>query len=156
MPRLSLPLSALIHENLSIILTFAYSRDALEILLKRFRGEWKYLRKTIFTVGEQRAFRACIELAVLLRTLDDEEGLSAVIGKNWGASIGLIVRRDKPDKPMSMRDLCNKVIHAASLEFDLSDPECPRLVCVARESEQWVRAEIKIQGLAALCGILMH
>jgi len=37
-----------------------------------FMGEWEYLRKALFEISAQRAEKACLELALVLRILDDE------------------------------------------------------------------------------------
>ncbi|MGA7985336.1 MAG: hypothetical protein WCA01_09185, partial [Burkholderiales bacterium] len=67
MSTFPLPLTQLVHENLSVVMTFAFSRGPLEQLLeKRFEGEWKYLRKFALDISEARAIKGCIELAVYL------------------------------------------------------------------------------------------
>lgn len=43
----------------------------------KFLGEWKYLNKALFDVSAERAEKACLELALFLRMLDDEEKISA-------------------------------------------------------------------------------
>jgi len=78
MSRFSLPLTSLVHENLSIIMSFAYSRKPLKNMVEaKFKGEWKYLNKALFEISAQHAEKACVELALFLRTLDDEEEISA-------------------------------------------------------------------------------
>jgi hypothetical protein len=63
MSRFSQPLTHLIHENLSVLVTIAFSRIPLQSLRKnKFLGEWKYLNRALFTVSEQRAEKACREL----------------------------------------------------------------------------------------------
>ena len=62
MPEFSLPLTQLIHENLSILMNFSFSRRPLEELVEtKFQGEWKYLRKALFTVSEQRADKRLLD-----------------------------------------------------------------------------------------------
>lgn len=57
---------------------FAYSRRPLERMVNRtFVGEWKYLNKVLFDISEQRAEKACIELALFLRMINDDEEISA-------------------------------------------------------------------------------
>ena len=78
MSRFSLPLTRLVHENLSIIMCFAYSRKPLKNMVQaKFKGEWKYLNKALFEISAQQAEKASVELALFLRTLDDEEEISA-------------------------------------------------------------------------------
>lgn len=77
MGKYPIRLTRLVHENLSIIMSFAYSRGPLiELIQKNFVGEWKYLGKAIFEIGEEKANRAITELALLLRILDDEEKIT--------------------------------------------------------------------------------
>lgn len=156
MTRHSLPLTQLIHDNLSIVMTFTFSRKALETLRNtKFMGDWKYLDKALFSVSEQRAAKACIELASFLRLLDDQEGLSKYLKQTSGHGFGRIIRQDQPDEVIYMRDLTNKIMHASDFEWDFSDSESPKLVCISHKPERWVRAEVEIVALAALCGELM-
>jgi len=60
MRKLSLPVSQLIRENMSILMTFAFSREPLQQLIEKgFSGEWKNLQETVFSMSEQRAEKAC-------------------------------------------------------------------------------------------------
>ena len=43
----------------------------------KFKGEGNYLNKALFEISAQHAEKACVELALFLRTLDDEEEISA-------------------------------------------------------------------------------
>src|SRR5712671_870121 len=77
MSHFSLPLTRLIHENLSIVMCFVYSRKPLSQMMDaKFQGEWKYLNKALFDVSAERAEKACLELALFLRMLDDEAKIS--------------------------------------------------------------------------------
>jgi len=157
MPKFSLPLTQLIHENLSIVMSFCFSRQPLHELMKsKFEGEWKYLRKSLFAFSEQRAEKACIELAVFLRFLDDQEDISGYLAKTSRRSFGLLVMKDKPTKRLKLRDVANKIIHASHLEWDLSAQHKPVLVCHSQKADKWTRAEVDIVALAAFCGGLIH
>jgi len=156
MPRFSLPLTQIIHENLSIVMNFAFSRRPLEKLVQtKFEGEWKYLRKALFSMSEQRAVKACIELAVFMRLLDDEENISKHLEKTSGRSFGRLIMKDKSDKRLKLREVANKIIHASDLAWDLSTENRPTLVCSSRETEKWARAGIDVVALAAFCGQLI-
>jgi hypothetical protein len=156
MSRFSQPLTQLIHENLSVLVTFAFSREPLELLRStRFRGEWKYLDKALFVVSEQRADRACVELATLIRLLDDDEDVSGYLKENANLRFGRVVKEGQLEEPLYLRDLTNKIIHAHRLEWDFSTAGDPRVVCVSRQPERWLRAEIEIVALAGFCGQLM-
>lgn len=156
MSRFSQPLTHIIHENMSVLATFAFSRAPLQSLREgKFLGEWKYLDRALFTVSEQRAERACLELATFIRMLDDNEDVSGYLRQTGGHSFGRVVKTGQPDEPLYLRDLTNKVIHAHHLEWDFSAPDDPKLVCISRQPERWLKAEAQVVALAAFCGQLM-
>ena len=157
MHRPSLPLTQLIHDNLSVLMTFAFSKKPLESLKnEKFMGEWKYLDKALFSVSEQRAAKACIKLACFMRLLDDQEGLSEYLKKTGGHGFGRVIKQGQPDEVLYLRDLTNKLTHAANFEWDFSDPDNPKLICISQQPERWGRAEIEVVALAALCGQIMN
>ena len=113
MTKLSLPFTQLIHENLSLLMTFCFSRGPLIRLIdSQFVGEWKYLRKGLFDVSEQWAERACLELAMFTRILDDEQDISGYRSIQREGNLGSLFHRDGTVGPIGMRDVCNKTIHA--------------------------------------------
>jgi len=158
MPNLSLPFTQLIHENLSILMTFCFSRAPLVRLLDtEFQGEWKYLRKGLFDLTERRAERACLELAMFMRILDDEQDISGYLrGIRRNESFGRLVLHDESELPLKMRDVCNKIIHSTGFTWNLEDEKKPLLITRSRDTEKWKRAEIDIVALAAFCGGLIH
>lgn len=116
------------------------------------------MERALFTISEQRAERAALELALFLRLLDDDENLSGFIkehGFGAGADCGRLIRAGRADEPLSFRDVTNKIIHAARLEWDFSSIEDPKLICIGRERERWLKAEVRLNALAAFCGGLM-
>jgi len=150
-----LPLTQLVHENLSVVMTFAFSRGPLERLVgEKFEGEWKYLRKFVFDIAEERAIKACIELAIYLRALDDEEKMSTWLRENSGRAFGQVTCSDGSTKRLALREVANKIIHAASFSWDFSTENQPSLICMPRDSQRW-RRDIDIVALAAFCGRLM-
>ena len=155
MPAFPLPLTSLIHENISVIMTFAFSRGPLEALMGRFRGEWTYLRKALFEVSQARAERACLELALFLRLLDDEENLTASLEEIGEPDLGAYTKGDGSQAPLKLRQVANKIIHSAGLEWNFADPSNPLLISHPKESDRWKRAEIHLVGLAGFCGRLM-
>lgn len=149
-------MTKLIHEKLSIVMTFCYSRKPLEELVEsQFRGEWKYLRKALFDISEQHAEKACLELALFLRLLDDEEGMSSYLKKTSDPTFGRLIRDNKSEKALSLRYVCNKIIHASRLQWDFQTGANPLLICQSQEPQKWSRAEVDVVSLAALCGELM-
>jgi len=156
MSNFSLPLTALVHENLSIVMDFCFSRKPLDQLLTaNFAGEWKYLRKALFSMSEQRAGKAALELALFMRLLDDRDDISGYMNQTSTWTFGRLVVKDKPDQTLKMRDVANKIIHASELEWDLSRDNNPLLICISQKKERWLRAEIEIVAVAAFCGGLM-
>jgi len=156
MSTFPLPLTQLVHENLSIVMTFAFSRGPLERLVeKKFEGEWKYLRKFVFEIAEERAIKGCIELAIYLRALDDEEKMSVWLRENSGRTFGQVTSSDGSTTPLALREVANKIIHAASFSWDFSTENKPFLICMPRDNQRWRQANIDIVALAAFCGQLM-
>jgi len=158
MGRYSLPLTPLIHENLSVLMSFAYSRKPLMEMMGGFSGEWKYLNKALFEISEERAEKACLELALFLRMLDDEEKISEYHAATHNVpDCGRLIMKDGSEKVLTFREVANKVIHSSRLEWDFTKQ--PVLVCHARPEQTekwgWVRAEVNVAGLAAVCGQLM-
>lgn len=158
MEKYPIELTRFVHENLSIVMTFAYSRSPLiELIEKRFRGEWKYLRKAIFEIPEEKANRAILELAVLLRILDDEEQITEYdnqSGKVW--ECGRLTLDNGQVKQLSFREFSNKIIHSKTFEWSWPDKGSPKLICYARDDkERWKKAEVDLAALAGFCGRLM-
>src|SRR5205814_9182555 len=157
MSRFSLPLTRLVHENLSIVMSFAYSRKPLwDMVQAKFKGEWKYLNKALFEISAQQAEKACVELALFLRTLDDEEEISAYHkAVKRVPECGKIVFMNDLTEVLTFREVTNKIIHAAALEWDLADDDYPTLICRGRDQERWIRAEVDLLAFAAVCGEFM-
>ena len=155
MPQHPLPLTGIVHENLSILMMFAFSRQPLLGLRKKFVGNWQQLDHVLFTIAEQRAIRACLELAILMRHYDDivaptrlpDDGRPRI-------SFGRLFTEGKPEKTISHREVSNKIIHSSRYEWDFSDPEIPALVCIAQDTQKWDRAVINVVHIAAYCGTL--
>jgi len=56
-----------------------------DMVERKFRGQWKYLDKALFEISVERAEKACMELALFLRIVDDEHEISPTKPR-WGAS----------------------------------------------------------------------
>jgi len=156
MATFPLPLTKLVHENLSIVMTFVFSRGPLDQLIdEKFQGEWKYLRKFVFEIAEERAIKACIELAIYLRALDDEEKMSAWLRANSGRAFGRVTCSDGSTERLALREVANKIIHSANFSWDFTTENKPFLICMPRDKQRWRQADIDIVALAAFCGNLM-
>jgi len=101
----------------------------------KFKGYWKYLEKALFEISAERAEKACLELALFLRTLDDHEETSDYYKITRripdGGSMYL---KDGSSQMLTFREVTNKIIHASRLEWDFT-PDEPQLICMARTSE---------------------
>jgi hypothetical protein len=152
---LSLPVSRLIRDNVSVLLTFAFSRASLEKLVaERFEGEFKPFREAAFDFSAQRAEKACLDLALLLRYVDDESGLSKRYVETGHQGFGYVTLPDGKIDVLKLRDVANKIIHASTLRWNFSKWDRPLLVCSPRDGQKWREAEIDVVSLAAACGSL--
>jgi len=157
MTKLSLPIARIVRENVSILMAHAFSLGPLgELFNKTFQGEWKQYQDTLFSLSEQRAEKACIELAIFLRYLDDEEGLSKYFNKIESNIIfGSLSFSNRKEKELELREVANKIIHSRGYKWDVSQSMKPKLICISRESEKWSEARIDIVALSTVCGSLM-
>ena len=114
--------------------------------------EWKYWCKACFEISETRANGALLELAVLLRLIDNQEKTPNYI-KN-SIDCGRLIRDKRRPTKLNFRGAANKIIHAAAVEWCFSEPMRPTIICHSDASEQW-RAEINVEALAAFCGRIM-
>lgn len=136
-------------------MTFAFSRQPLIVLREQqVRGNWKYLDKAIFDIPEERAARACVELATHLRLLDDQDAISDYLKKTSDMSFGLVQKENSPDEVLYLRDLTNKVIHAKSFRWNFDEVNAPKLICESNDKRRWLLAEINVVSLAVVCGHL--
>lgn len=150
-------ITRLIHENLWLIISFAFGRPAItDFVDKRFLGEWKYLNKTIYERAEIRADRALLEMATQLRALDDAEKLNNYFLQTKRSPLGVVTQSDGTKTDLNFRDLTNKIMHAERFEWELSDRENPKIICHSSNELRWKSAEIEISALMALIGGLMH
>ena len=86
-------ITRLIHENLEIVLSFAFAQPGLTALLdERSRGEWNYLRKSVHEIGEVSADRALLELGTQIRVLDDAEGEANYLEQVSASPFGVIAQ----------------------------------------------------------------
>jgi hypothetical protein len=152
-----LPLTRFLHENMAIVMTFVFSQAPMKRMInERFKGYWEYLEDFAFEVPRRNAIRACLEIALLIRLVDDTYKTPPFMKKRH--LFGAIYSTDGKTKPLYLREFTNKIIHAKDLSWDLSDENAPKLWCTAPEEQRirhkWERAEVNIISLAAYCGVL--
>jgi hypothetical protein len=151
-PWSNLPLTKLIHENFSLIMTFAFSRPTLiKWVNTHFEGEWKYLGIACFEMSEERANRAVLEFATQVRLLDNSDPLP----EYFTAEFGKVVQKDGTEEKLYFRDMTNKILHSSAIVWDFSNEDDPIIICIPHDPERWVRADIKISRIAFYCGTLM-
>ena len=164
-----LPLTKLIHENLSLVMMYVYSRRPLaDFRATRFRGDWKYLDKALFQIPEEAVVKALLSLALFIRHLDDYQAISESLSypklhetedKSAPWTFGSAIDEAGDKTLLSFREVANKILHATSFEWDIAGDSAPTLICTAHPSQAkrwgWVRAEINIPHVAAACGQLM-
>jgi hypothetical protein len=152
--QLAIPITKVIKENLSVVMMFAYSQPPLrEFRRAQFTGGWPYINEVLFTIPEQLATRAMIELALLFRTLDDHEDMD---DGSLGDTFGNLYLKDGRGLPLSIREVTNKTIHAKTIEWIFTDPKKPTLKTTAHDNarEKWTHAEIDTNTFAAGCAML--
>ena len=156
MPSLSLPSTRTIRENVAVLLTYSFSRAPLEEVVKeRFQGEFKQFHDTAFQLAQQQAERACLELALLLRYLDDEEQVSAAYLGYSQVDFGFVTKPDGSLEALTLREVTNKIIHARGFTWDTTKWNHPKLVCHPRDGQRWSMANVDITALSAVCGSLV-
>lgn len=149
-------ITRLIHNNFWIVLSFAFAQPVVgKVIEQRFKGEWKYLNKCVYEFAEVRADRALLEMATQLRVLDDEQGLNYVFKQTDEAPFGTVTQADGTETELHFRDMTNKIMHAGSFEWNLSEPENPIIVCHPRNKSRWKRAEIDLIRVMGLVGKLI-
>jgi hypothetical protein len=155
----ALPLTRLLHDNMATVMTFVFSQAPIRRLIKeRFMGYPERLEDFSFEVPRRNATRACLEIAVLFRLIDDRWGIVNYLKQVNQATLdcfGMVHRTDGTTKPLTLRQLTNKIIHAAELSWDLSDEQAPKLICTASDDQKdeykWISAEVDIVNLAFFC-----
>jgi len=87
--------------------------------------------------------------------LDDEEKISDYHAQTNVPDCGRLILKDNSVKGLTFREVANKVIHCSRLEWSFPEKAEPILICHTREEEKWLRAEVNIVAVAAVCGQLM-
>jgi hypothetical protein len=144
----------LVHEKLAVIATFAYSQVPLQRdIEKRYIGEKKFLNKIAFELPGQQVTQALMDFALYFRTLDEEQGLTDFLNKRDNPEVGTLVLKTGDTKPLSPREMANKIIHAEKIQWDFTELP-PKIVCTARDNEQWLHATIEVWKMLEIGGRL--
>ena len=102
-----------------------------------------------------RANLALLELATQLRLLDDHEKVSHYLKQMEYPPFGKVITQSGSEEPLYFRDMTNKIMHSSSIEWKLTDPDNPIIICHSPDLARWVRAEIELSRLAFHCGAMM-
>jgi len=149
-------ITRLIHENCWIVVSFAFGQPVIgKLIARNFKGEWKYLHKTVYELSEIRADRALLKMATQLRVLDDHEKLNESFKLSGMWPLGKVIQADDTTTELHFRDMTNKIMHAASFEWHLADPENPLVICHPHDSTRRKAAEIRMVAVMGLVGSLM-
>ncbi|MCG2639411.1 MULTISPECIES: hypothetical protein [Bradyrhizobium] len=152
--QLAFPITKVIIDNLSVVMIFAYSQPPLrEFRRTSFTGSWEHIDEVLFTIPEQVATRAMIELVLLFRTLDDHEDLD---DGSLGSPFGTLHLKSGNIRPLSIRDVANKIIHAKKIEWVFDNPKKPVVLTTAHDEsrENWTHAEIDLNTFAVGCRMM--
>jgi len=168
MSAFKLPLGQLVRENLSIVLCYAYSaRPLWAEILARMPGKERFALE-IFLLADRRAQKALMELALFLRTLDDDEGITARLRHtDTNLSCGTLYMESGMQEELPLREVANKIIHAKSLDWritlrddgdSIKEDALPTVVAIARKHSaqtpkkyRWAEAHIDLIVLGFMC-----
>jgi hypothetical protein len=155
----ALPLTRLIYDNMAIVVTFVYSQALINRLLKgQFMQFWQHVENFSYEVPRRNAIRACLEIAVLIRLMDDQAKIGDYLERHKLRHFGVVYRTDETRAPLTIRELANKIIHSGELSWDLTEEVAPKLICTASDDQKskfkWTRAEVYIDHLVIFCGLL--
>jgi hypothetical protein len=138
---------------MATVITFAFSYWPIKRLIEQYGNVYSVILKDFaFEVPGRNAIRACLEIAVLIRLLDERHSFMGEKPSNFG----VVHRMDGTEEPLTLRELTNKVIHGERRYWDQSKEDAPKLICIAPDDQQkkygWVKAEVSIVNLALFCG----
>lgn len=158
LPTLGSDTTEIIHENLCVVLTFAFSRDTVQTYFSNMeRGDRHRSFHIMIDLPQRMATRALIELAVLFRALDDVQKLTtfpSIMNEDFGK---LYNYEEQEIGPLPPREVANKIIHSSMIDWDFEDPAEPLIVCFAGPGQGrhgWLKATIKVTTLVAVIGCL--
>lgn len=149
-------LTRLVHDNLWIVISFAFSRPQIEkVMAARIKGSWPPLEKTVHEMAELKADRALLEMATQLRVLDDTFKIGEwQMVREHAWPLGEVTQANGKIEALWFRDFTNKVLHAASYEWDLAIENEPKILIHPIDGERWKSAEVSVTALMMFAGEL--
>jgi hypothetical protein len=96
-------------------------------------------------------------MATQLRILDDAEGLSKYY-KEIGdqSTLGEVIQSNSEQEPLYLRDMTNKIIHAAKFRWDLSAANGPTIICLPTVGDHWKEARINVVSMMRKIGAISY
>jgi len=160
LPALDTDTTKVILENLSIVMTYVFSYQALaDFYGAYFVGHHRFLMLAFTTTPQRRATRALLELAVLYRALDDTQSIVKSIDPEDTGEWGKVHTTKGEVERLPLRELVNKIIHAEEIGWSFKSIMDPQIVCFAGERQQelfgWTEAVIPMSALATACSGLV-
>jgi hypothetical protein len=126
LPALGAETAGIIHDNLGIVLTYAFSQPGLYDYQGWLRAHrWHVADRVLLELPRERATRAIIELAVMFRALDSVRKITKddyVVGHPYVVYhpskeiYGKLYGLSGEPEPLPLREVPNKIIHANSIE----------------------------------------
>jgi hypothetical protein len=170
LPTLGAETVAVIHENLGVVLTYGFSRQALDDYRGWARRErWDVSDRVLLELPRKRATRALIELAVMFRALNDAWKIDETdyvkthphaVYHSTGDVYGKVYHLDGTTKSLDLWDVPNKVIHATNIDWDFSDHREPLSSAAQRRPNHarfpWTHAEVFVNAFVAVCAALPY
>lgn len=149
-------IARLIHENLWTVLSFAYGQPQIgKVLSDHFKGEWRYLRETVYQLAEIKADRALLEMATQLRVLDDAEELTARFRELDRPALGKVIQANGTETELHFRDMTNKVMHGVHFNWHL-DVDEPYVLITSKDPDRWQSAKLDLVSLMLYVGDLVY
>jgi hypothetical protein len=154
-----LPLNRLLHDNMGTVVNFVFSYwPIIRLMKEKFVGYPKRFEEFALIVPGRNAIRACLEIAVIIRLIDDRSEIVKYLKQVNPATLGcfgVVHRTDGAQEALTLRALTDKIIHAERRYWDLDVEQAPKLICTAADDQQqkhgWVKAEVDIINLAFFC-----
>ena len=90
-------------------LPFVYSQAPINRLLReRFKEFWQHVEYFSYEVPCRNAIRACLEIAVLIRLIDDQHKIANFLERKQLRHFGLVYRTDETTTELTIRDLLSR------------------------------------------------
>lgn len=161
MPQLNSTVFRHVWENLSVLFCCAYSRRPLLQQNGEFSPSWNRAQQTLLGLADARADRAVLDLAIYLQSLTSPRSIADRLrAQKVDDDCGLLVKHNGREERLRLRDVAAKIMEADHRRWNWSKESTPILVCVPPQEEsatknaKWLRAEVNLHQLAAICSVL--